>query len=145
MKYDKMLNDFFDKIQSHSRCSFEKLFSNFNKGELGVLRHLNSIKKEISSGEISNNLNVSTARVASILKSLESKHLILRKNDSDDKRKILIDITDEGVKLMNNINNEVSKRIEYLVNKIGLVDFEKYLDLTLKISDILNCYEEEIC
>ena len=39
----------------------------------------------------------------------------------------------------------IAKRIEYLIEKIGLDNFEKYLDLTIMINEVLNNYEEEIC
>lgn len=145
MKYEKMLNDFFDKFKCSNNSSFSNFFDGFNKGELNVLRYLNSIKKETSSGELSNIMNVSTARVASILNSLESKNLIIRKSDSDDKRKILVDITDDGVKLTQDMKEEVSKRISYVIEEIGVEKFREYLDITSKVNDILKNYEEDIC
>ena len=140
-----MLNDFFEKFKCSNKCSFDNFFEGFNKGELGVLRYLNSIKKETSSGELSNIMNVSTARVASILNSLESKNLIIRKSDSDDKRKILVDITDDGVKLTQEMKDEVSKRISYVIEEIGIEKFREYLDITSRVNDILKNYEEDIC
>lgn len=145
MKYEKIIDEFLNKIQTYPKCSFDKVFGSINKGELGVLRYLEKVKEEISSGELSNILNVSTARVASILNSLENKKLISRKCDLIDKRKILINITDEGVLLTQKMRNEVSKRIEYLISKIGLDNFEEYLDLTIKVSEVINNYEEETC
>ena len=145
MKYEEVIEDFFTRFEPHTKCSFDKVFGNFNKGELGVLGYLNNIKGQISSGELSSVLDVSTARIASILNSLENKKLIIRKCDSFDKRKILINITEKGVKLTQDMKNEVQKRIEYLIGKIGLDSFEQYLDLTIMINDVFNNYEEEIC
>ena len=70
MQCDKVIEDFFVSFKPHTKCSFEKIFGNFNKGELGVLSYLEKIKGQITSGELSNILDVSTARVASILNSL---------------------------------------------------------------------------
>ena len=145
MEYENVIEDFFSKFELQTKCSFEKIFGNFNKGELGVLSYLEKIKGQITSGELSNILDVSTARVASILNSLESKKLIIRKCDSFDKRKILISITENGIKLTQCMKNEFRKRIEYLIEKIGLDNLEKYLDLTIMINEVLNNYEEEIC
>lgn len=144
MQYEKVIDDFFKKIQGHSKNSLEQMFCGFNKGELGVLRYLYSNKK-VTSGDLSDFFDVSTARIASILNSLENKKLIIRKCDSFDKRKILINITEKGVKLTQDMKNEVQKRIEYLIGKIGLDSFEQYLDLTIMINDVFNNYEEEIC
>ena len=145
MNYEKMISEFFEKFMSSSKCSFDKFFGSFNKGELGALGFL-SKNKEVNSKDLSDFLEVSTARVASILNSLENKKLIVRENDVDDKRKTLVNITDDGEKLTHEMKCEISKRIKYVVKEIGIDKFEEYLDLTMQISDILKKYEEdEIC
>ena len=127
---------------SSSKCSFDKFFGGFNKGELGALGFL-SKNKEVNSKDLSEFLEVSTARVASILNSLESKNLIVRENDTDDKRKTLVNITDDGEKLTQEMKDEISKRIKYVVKEIGVDKFEEYLDLTMQIGEILKKYEED--
>ena len=145
MKYEKMISEFFEKFMTSSKCSFDKFFGGFNKGELGALGFL-SKNKEVNSKDLSEFLEVSTARVASILNSLESKNLIVRENDTDDKRKTLVNITDDGEKLTQEMKDEISKRIKYVVKEIGVDKFEEYLDLTMQIGEILKKYEEdEIC
>lgn len=145
MKYEKMISEFFEKFMSSSKCSFDKFFGGFNKGELGALGFLSN-NKEVNSKDLSEFLEVSTARVASILNSLEHKKLIVRENDADDKRKTLVNITDDGEKLTQEMKVEISKRIKHVVEEIGVEKFEEYLDLTMQISDILKKYEEdEIC
>ncbi len=47
-------------------------------------------------GELAKDINVSTARIAAILKSVEKKGLIKREIDTNDRRKILVTITPEG-------------------------------------------------
>lgn len=144
MNHDKKISEFFEKFMSSSKCSFDRFFDGFNKGELGALGFL-SKNKEVNSKDLSEFLEVSTARVASILNSLENKKLIVRENDVDDKRKTLVNITDDGEKLTHEMKDEISKRIKYVVKEIGTEKFEEYLDLTVQISEILKKYEEEIC
>ena len=144
MNYEKMISEFFEKFMSSSKCSFDKFFGSFNKGEFGALGFL-SKNKEVNSKDLSEFLEVSTARVASILNSLEHKKLIVRENDSDDKRKTLVNITDDGEKLTHDMKEEISKRIKYVVEEIGTDKFEEYLDLTIQIGEILKKYEEDLC
>lgn len=47
-------------------------------------------------GELAKDINVSTARIAAILKSIEKKGLIKREIDANDRRKILVTITPAG-------------------------------------------------
>ena len=58
----------------------------------------------------------------------------------------MVNITDDGEKLTQEMKEEISKRIKHVVEEIGVEKFEEYLDLTMQISDILKKYEEdEIC
>lgn len=141
----KLFDEFVDKFQACSKCNFENIFSGFNKGELGVLQLLSSKNKSFTSGELSEMLKVSTARVASILNSLEHKSLIVRKMDNIDKRKTLIEITEKGVILTQDIKDKIMKRIDYLIENLGRERFDEYLNLTMSISKILGNYEEETC
>ena len=144
MKSEKVISEFFEKLMSSSKCSLEKIVNDFTKGEIGVLRYLSN-NKEVNSKDLSEFLEVSTARVASILNSLENKKLIIRESDLDDKRKTLVNITDDGVKLTQEMKDEISKRIEYIIKEIGVEEFKKYLDMTVKVGGILEKYEEDIC
>ena len=144
MKTEKVISEFFENLMTSSKCSLDKIVNDFTKGEIGVLRYLSN-NKEVNSKDLSEFLEVSTARVASILNSLEHKKLIIRENDLDDKRKTLVNITDDGVKLTQEMKDEISKRIEYIIKEIGVEEFKKYLDMTVKVSSILEKYEEDIC
>ena len=58
----------------------------------------------------------------------------------------MVNITDDGVKLTQEMKDEISKKINYVVKEIGVDKFEEYLDLTMQIGEILKKYEEdEIC
>ncbi len=57
------------------------MLDEFNCGEIGVLSMLAFDQNPVTAGELSEKLNVTTARIARILNSLESKQYIRRKND----------------------------------------------------------------
>jgi DNA-binding MarR family transcriptional regulator len=48
-------------------------------------------------GEIGVMMGISSARVSAALTALENKGLITRKMDSDDRRKIIVDLTEAGL------------------------------------------------
>lgn len=144
MNWDDV-DKFFELLHKTPCRCLENIFSGFNKGELGILRILSSKNVEHSSGELSQLLGVSTARVASILNSLENKELIIRKEDVTDKRKTLISITEKGVLLAQDIKETILKRINYVIEMIGVDKFREYLETTITISNVLRSYEEETC
>lgn len=66
------------------------------RGEYGVLRYLMYVKNDITAGALTEQLHVVPGRMTDILKSLENKGLIKRYRDYDDKRKVKVNITEEG-------------------------------------------------
>ena len=88
----KLLKDLWDNRSNR----FNNFLDEFNKGEFGLLNYIYFETKEVSAGMLSEKLKVSTARIASILNSLEAKKLIKRKIGTDDKRKVVVEITTEG-------------------------------------------------
>lgn len=128
----------FQKLRTAANASLSGILSDFNKGEIGVFGYLAYECDNITSGELSEKLNVSTARVASILNSLESKELIERKEDIFDKRKTLVAITTKGRFLANQTKQNILDKISYVMKELGEDDAEEYLRLVLKIKDILN-------
>ncbi len=66
------------------------------RGEYGVLRYLLYVQDNVSAGVLTEQLHVVPGRMTDILKSLESKKLIERRQDEEDRRRVNVCITDEG-------------------------------------------------
>jgi DNA-binding MarR family transcriptional regulator len=58
-------------------CDLKKT-NEFSQGEVKLLEYLYIFQDGITAGELSDKINISTARVATILNGLEKKHLIRR-------------------------------------------------------------------
>jgi DNA-binding MarR family transcriptional regulator len=56
--------------------------------------------KGITAGQIAKHINLSAATVTNILDRLESRHLITRIRSTDDKRRVSLFLTDEGLKIL---------------------------------------------
>ena len=95
-------------------------------------------KDEATAGELSEKLNVTTARIASILNSLEAKDYIKRTEDNKDKRKTLVVVTKKGKALAKKAKKEVIDKITKVINEIGEEEVKEYIRITLKIREILN-------
>ena len=64
-----------------------------------VLKEIES-RKKITSGELANLVSLSQATITDIVKRLELRGLVARLRDSEDRRRVIIEITDEGRKLI---------------------------------------------
>ena len=87
--------EFFEIIAQRKKNLIE-IPLNCSQGETGTLLYLMFIKDGISSSELAEVLRVSLPRIASVVNSLESKKLIEKTIDSEDKRKTVIRITKRG-------------------------------------------------
>lgn len=141
MNYEKTAETLFEQLRTKSSSSLTDILNEFNRGEVGVLSYLAFEKDEASAGELSEKLNVTTARIASILNSLENKKFIKRKEDNSDKRKTLVVITDKGKELANNTKKEIINKIILVIKEVGYNEINEYVKIALKIRKVLDKQE----
>ena len=135
---EEYAENLFNRLKPTNFKSLTDELNYFNRGEVGVLSYLAFDKNEASSGELSEKLNVSTARIASILKSLENKKYIRRKEDSLDKRKTLVVITESGKELAVETKKELMDILIKVIKEIGYEDIEEYTRIVQKIRKVLD-------
>ena len=135
---EEYAENLFNRLKPTNFKSLTDELNYFNRGEVGVLSYLAFDKNEASSGELSEKLNVSTARIASILKSLENKKYIRRKEDSLDKRKTLVVITESGKELAVETKKELMDILIKVIKEIGYKDIEEYTRIVQKIRKVLD-------
>ena len=102
----------------------------YSKGEMGILIYLTFQKDGVTSGQLSEALQVSTGRVASALKSLEKKQLIIRRTDGVDKRKVNVYITDKGKQNTLKKHEEAIEQMEKSLQKLGEEDAKIFIELS---------------
>ena len=136
MDAKKSAEEFFWTIV-RARKSLSEIPQNCSQGENGVLVYLSFFDK-CSPSEISEKLNLSLPRIATILTSLESKKLIRRKLDCDDKRKSIVEITEEGKKIVEDKRNDAICDIAKVFEKLDVNEREEYIHLTQKIINIIS-------
>ena len=128
--------------KSKQRLKVNDLFRDFSMGEAGIIAYLTFIKNGISAGELSEALQVSTARIASILNALENKNSIKRIIDKNDKRRVIVyveeQIKKETVERWNLAIQELAKVFETMGEK----DTKELLRLLDKMGNIID---NEVC
>ena len=102
------------------------------RGEYGVLRYLMYVEDGITAGELTSQLHVVPGRMTDILKSLESKGFILRKQGVEDRRKVIVSITDDGRQEAIKMREYISREYRGMFDILGREDTEELIRL-LKI------------
>lgn len=98
-----------------------------------VLREI-ATGDEISATELSACLNVNKSAITPKLKKLEEKDYIRRERNKQDKRAVVLTITEKG----NSVYEECERQLELLVNEwleiLGEEDSEQFFELFQKIN-----------
>lgn len=101
------------------------------EGEHAVLSYILKEKQDVTPTNISLKLCITKSRVTAILNSLHEKELVLLKRKSDDRRKIIVSLTEKGEEAI------VSKLI-VLDNKILKLIEELGVEKSITLIEILN-------
>lgn len=136
MDYTKLAEEFLEVTFELNKKSQQKIMDEFTKGEGFVLYFLHKSKQNAIPSDISNMMNISSAKVAALLNKLEVKKLIVRKVDASNRRLILVDLTAEGeVAAEAQYHMVIDKTVEVL-KKLGVEDAKEFVRITKNLASI---------
>lgn len=109
------------------------LLENGYKGIFVILRVLRDSKTEIVSADLAKQLDVSTARIATALNTLQRKGYIKRIPSAVDRRKVIIVLTPLGVEALEAREKEVNDFVVPLFNKLSAEEQIMLVNLLKKL------------
>ena len=116
--------------------------ADFLQGECRLLSLLRlEPEKKLQPGELSKRLRVSSARVASTLRTLEAKGYITREASPADKRKVCVSITPEGIGFIEGKRAEVCSFFDSIFAGLDEDECGEFIRLIKKLSDIADSKE----
>ncbi len=108
------------------------------QGEIFVLHFVACQGGGVLPGSIGREMGVSSARIAAALGKLESKGLITRQIDINDRRQILVEATREGRDLAETYMRKASEVAEELLRALGERDAQEYVRITGRLAEITS-------
>ncbi len=112
----------------------QKQVGDFSKGETRILNYLADSENHTAlPSELSAHMDISSARIAATLNSLEHKQMIFRRMDAADRRRILVCITDCGLEFVLQKREEIRHNIEQLLRDLGEEDAKEYVRIIGRI------------
>ncbi len=123
---------------------FQSSFDETNKGLLGtlsVIKYLYNNNCEVCSKEISDKLNVSSARMTILLKKLEKENIIIKEQSKNDARSINIKLTEYGIKKSRQMEESFHIAIEKLLD---IYSVDQLCDLLDNLVILRNVLKENI-
>lgn len=106
-----------------------------NQGETVVIKFLSRLGEPTSPKHLAESLNLSSARIAVILGSLEKKQMIARNMDPHDRRRISVTLTDCGKEVAKSEKKEMHDKMIKIFNLMGETDTKKLVELIATFID----------
>ena len=111
-----------------------KIFNDSNTGIGFAVKLLYSAEdNRLSAGAISEAMGVSTARVAVLLKKMESKGLITRESDRSDARVTIVCLSQEGKAVAKRMQDNMLQHISYVIDKVGMEKLKQFIELSVEV------------
>lgn len=119
--------------------NFLKIVNDSNAGIGFVLKLLFSASNnQLSAGELSESMCVSTARVAVLLKKMENKGLIFKQEDKSDARVTIVKLSEEGKRVAAEMKENMLKHIAKVIDKVGEEKFLQFISISHEIKDAMG-------
>jgi DNA-binding MarR family transcriptional regulator len=130
MDYRKVAEDFirYRMPHGHGHPTLTK-YQMFNKGERFALFFLMHNKGNATPGEIAEATRISTARVTALLNRLEERGYVLREMDPNDRRKIVVSLTEAGREVITREQKELVLILAAVFKRMGERDTMEFLRL----------------
>ena len=138
MSTRKDAQEFLKELYSSIPRSFYNKLETTQRGIGFVLNYLKHSDGEVIAGDLSKNLNVSTARIAAMLKRMEQSGLVTRHSSLEDARRTVVEITPAGIVLVDEMREQTLKRVESLLDKISKEDLDTYIRISHQIREIME-------
>jgi len=136
MEFRELAEEFLRQLPLLRKAGPHRHISESMRGEAFMLQYLFFKGESVPPGEISKSMRISSARMAAALKSLEKKGLICRRIDEHDRRRILVDLTQEGHAYAKRESQFLVETTMRLLSLLGDEDAREYVRLTKKLAEL---------
>lgn len=134
MDYKDLALEFIEVMNQTRRRNVPKQIDDSMRGEHFVLNYISEHEGNVTPSDISNEMGITSARIAAALNSLEKKGLILRRIDAEDRRRILIDMTDVGREQVKKHYQMILDTTTSMLRHLGEEDAKNYIRIMKKMA-----------
>ena len=114
--------------------------SNLSINELVVMRGLEDncpySESSINISEIKSELHITKSAISQMMNSLEKKGFIERKTDTNDRRKIVVKLTQTGKDILKETKKSANNKLNEIFSNLGNENTKQLITLLNRVSDI---------
>lgn len=137
MHLDQMARELFFAIGAFQAGPIRRV-EELSQGEMAMLGYLILGGGEVNPTQMSRHLDLSTARVANALNSMEKKGYIRRTHDLVDRRRVLVTITDMGREKAQESMDQAMEGLKELLVELGEEDARTFVQVMGKVAAIIR-------
>lgn len=142
MDYSELAAELLHKMYLLHRARPQKRITESLKGVMFILQFIAHNDCGVLPGNISSEMDVSSARVAAALNTLEDKGLVTREIDKSDRRRILVKLTPKGREITEKHELEIFGEMKNMLVQLGEHDACEYVRIMGRLAEIaLKCTE----
>lgn len=143
MDYEILAQTLLKSMARMHRNGLHKRINESMYGEQFVLHHIFLHEGDILPGEISIKMGISAARITATLNSLEKKKLLVRNIDPNDRRRILIELTEQGRSQARENHQIILDNACNMLSELGEHDAGEYVRITGRLVEITQKHNSE--
>lgn len=126
----------FKRLKESSPICFFRRIDETNAGIGAVLHYLYDTGTPVTAGNVSERLDVSTARVAVLLKKMAAKGLIEKTSDKKDARITVVRLSEQGKETVVKIRRDMYRQINQVIDKVGMDRLLNFIEISAEIKAI---------
>lgn len=135
MDYTDLAYEFMETMNQIKKRNMHKQFNESMHGEIFTLYYISQHEGNVIPSDISNEIGISTARVAATLNSLEKKGMVTRKIDPSDRRRILVEMTPTGKKEIEEHIKMIRDITINMLRYLGEDDAKEYVRIMKRLAE----------
>lgn len=135
----------FNEIMSSKRKNAMENLNRANKGELFVLHYLASRHDQVLPTELGAALQSSTQRISALLRVLEKKGHVERNIDQNNRRNVLVTITQVGRQHVTNEMAKMQRCMAQVFTEMGETDTGEFIRLLKRFSELTQEFSGPGC
>ncbi|MCL2712221.1 MAG: MarR family transcriptional regulator [Methanomassiliicoccaceae archaeon] len=139
--YEKLAEELLRNMRTVGTAQRQRSINEGVHGEAFVLQFIRENDCVIP-GKISEAMSISSARIAAALNSLEDKEFITRNIDNEDRRRIIVKLTEKGKDHADEQRKGYIRQIKGILIALGEDDAKEYVRILGKMAKVLSGTDE---
>ena len=141
-RYEALAREFFEALDASSGIPPTDHVTETMRGEAAVMRLLMREGRSLTPGEIGRRLGMTSPRIAAVMNALEKKGLVLRESDAQDRRRVLVTLTQRGEAFCREKQRCAVRDLSRLLSQLGEEDSALFVRLSRRVMEMIPRVKE---